>query len=80
MKKWHRKLNLIMIISVSLTVVRLIVDYVDLMLLRPEVYAMRSAPWYVGGLVYAALTLVVILICMICKAIINRKSGKNPES
>lgn len=73
MKKWNRNLNLLMITSVSVTIVRFIVDYVDLIILRPEVYAMRSAPWYVGGLVYGAVTLVVLLVCLVIKAIIKCK-------
>ena len=76
MKKWNRILNSVMITSVSVTIVRFIVDYVDLMILRPEVYAMRSAPWYVGGLVYGAITLVVLLICIVIKAIIKYKVHK----
>ena len=73
MKKWSQAINSIMITSVSLTIIRFIIDYVDLNYLRPEVYAMRSAPWYVGGLVYGAITLVVILVCIVIKAIIKHK-------
>lgn len=76
MKKWNRTLNSIMITSVSITVIRFIVDYVDLTVLRPEVYAMRSAPWYIGGLVYGAVTLAIVLICVIIKAIIRHKLEK----
>lgn len=76
MKKSMRILNSIMVTSVSVTIVRFVVDYVDLMLLRPEVYAMRSAPWYVGGLVYSAITLAVLLVCSVIKAFINHKVYK----
>ena len=76
MKKWNRILNSIMIISVSVTIVRFIVDYVYLTILRPEVYAMHSAPWYVGGLVYCAITLTVLFVCVVIKAIIKHKQKR----
>lgn len=76
MKKWNRTLKSIMITSVSITVVRFIVDYVDLMILRPEVYAMRSAPWYVGGLVHCVITLALLLVCIVINAIIKYKQKK----
>lgn len=76
MKKWNRTVNSIMITSVSITVIRFIVDYVDLKVLRPEVYAMRSAPWYTGGLVYGAVTLAIVLIGVVIKAIIRHKIEK----
>ena len=73
MKKWNRILNSVMITFISVTIVRFIVDYVDLLILRPEVYAVRSAPWYVGGLLYGAITAVLILLCLIIKAILKIK-------
>lgn len=76
MKWWNRVINTIMIASVSVTVVRLIVDYVDLMILRPEVYAIRSAPWYVGGLLYGVITLVLLPVCIVIKAIIKHRQKK----
>lgn len=76
MKTWNERINMIMSGSISLTIIRFIIDYVDLNYLRPEVYAMHSAPWYVGGLVYGAITLVVLLICVIIKVIIKNKSDK----
>lgn len=76
MKKWNRILNSIMITSVSVTIVRFIVDYVYLTILRPEVYAMHSAPWYVGGLVYGAITLAVFLVCVAIKAVLKHKQKK----
>ena len=76
MKKWNRALNSIMITSVSVTAVRFIVDYVYLKILRPEIYAMQSAPWYVGGLVYALITLALLLVCIVIKVIIKHKQKK----
>ena len=76
MKKWNRILNSLMITSISVTLVRFIVDYVDLLILRPEIYLVRSAPWYVGGLVYAVLSAVLILLCMIIKAIFKCKAKR----
>ena len=76
MRKWNRILNSVMITSVSVTAARFLVDYVDLLILRPEVYAMRSAPWYVGGLVYTVPTLAVLLICAAIKVILKYRAKK----
>ena len=76
MKKWKQVLNSIMITTISLPIFRLIIDYVDLNYLRPEVYAMRSAPWYVDSLGYCAIALVVLPICIIIKAFIKYKQKK----
>ena len=62
--------------SLSLPIIRLIIDYVDLIILRPEVYEIRSAPWYIGGMIYAVITLAVILVCVVIKVIIKYKSNK----
>lgn len=80
MKKWDRTLNSIMITSVSVTIMRTVVDNIDLKILRPEVYAMRSAPWYVGGLVYGAITSVLVLLCCVIKLILRRRWKKNDRS
>lgn len=41
---------------------------------RPELYAMLSTPWYTSILVYGAFTLVVLLVYIVIKVIIKRKS------
>ena len=76
MKKWNRALNSIMVTAIAVTVVCFVVDYVYLMILRPEIYAMRSAPWYAGGLVFGAITLVLLLVCIVIKALIKHKQKK----
>ena len=38
---------------------------------NPELYAMQSAPWHTSMLVEAALTLVLLLVCVVIKAIIK---------
>ena len=40
---------------------------------HPGLYAMQSAPWYTGILLYGALTLGVILLALIAKIIIRKK-------
>ena len=40
---------------------------------HPELYAMQSAPWYTSILVYGAVTFVVLLICIVIKAVIKHK-------
>ena len=45
---------------------------------HPELYAMQSAPWYTSILVYGAVTLAVLVICMVLKLIIKcRKKTRN---
>lgn len=41
---------------------------------RPELYALQSAPWYTGILVYGAFIVVVLVICMVIKVIWNHYS------
>ena len=38
---------------------------------NPELYAVQSAPWYTSILVYGAFTVVVLLVCLVMKAIIK---------
>ena len=76
MKKWNQIINAVMLGSLSLPIIRLIIDYVDLIILRPEVYQVRSAPWYLGGLIYAVITLAVLLVCIVIKVIIKHQSRK----
>ena len=73
MKKWIRAMNAAMSTCVIVTVIRFIVDYADCIILRPEVYEVRSAPWYTAGMIYCAITLAVIVICVVAKAVIKRR-------
>ena len=76
MKKFNRIINAIMITSVGLTIYRAVADYVYLIILRPDLYAITSFPWYTNSLLYGAVTLVVLLVCFIIKAIVIRGGGK----
>ena len=76
MEKWNRALNMLMGTSIVVTLTRIVVDYIDLMILRPEIYAIRSAPWYTAGLLYCAITFVVLLVCIVIKIIIKHKLKK----
>ena len=76
MKKWNQIINAVMLGSLSLPIIRLIIDYVDLIILRPEVYQVRSAPWYLGGMLYGIITAAVLLVCMVIKVIIKHKTKK----
>ena len=75
-KKWNSTLNAIMITSVAITMFRAIVDYIYLIILRPDRYAMTSFPWYTNSLLYAAVTLVLMLVCAVIKLIIKYKNNK----
>ncbi len=72
MKKLHGMLNLIMgafvgaFLGYGLFVVW---DYKT----HPGLYAMQSAPWYTGIVLSGAFTLVVLLVCLVLKAIVKRR-------
>lgn len=40
---------------------------------NPELYAIQSAPWYTSILAHGVFTLVVLLVCIVIKAITKRK-------
>ena len=40
---------------------------------HPELYVTQSTPWYTSILFYGVLTLIVLLVCAVIKAIIKRK-------
>ena len=42
----------------------------------PELYAMQPAPWYTSILAHGTFTIVVLLICLVIKAIIKHKQKK----
>ena len=76
MKKLNRTLNSIMAASAAISVTRIAVDYIDYKFWRPEVYLMYSAPWYTSGLIYFAVTILVILICCTVKLILKLNNKK----
>lgn len=41
-----------------------------------SLYEMQSAPWYTSILMYGAVTVVVLIICIVIKAILKYKSKK----
>ena len=74
-QKWIGALNTIMITSVGITIFRAVADYIYLIILHPDRYAITSFPWYTNSLLYGAVTLVVLLVCLIIKFIIKRKTA-----
>ena len=46
---------------------------------HPVLYAVQSAPWYTGILVYGVFTLAVLLVCLVLKAVIKRGGAKTDE-
>lgn len=74
MKMWNRILNAIMLTSVGITIFRAVADYIYLLILRPDMYAITSFPWYTNSLLYGAVTLVVLLASLVAKAIIKHKT------
>ena len=83
MKKWNSRLNAAMISAVTIFVTRTIVDFIDYKVLRPDMYLVRSAPWYTASLLYGVITLAIVLVCLVIKAIIKHKNdsgGRNGEN
>ena len=76
LKKRIGTLNAIMITAVGLVMYRIVRDYVYFVILRPDRYALTSFPWYTNSLLYGAVALVVVVICLIIKLIINQKAKK----
>ena len=46
----------------------------------PILYAMQSAPWYTILLLYGAVTLAVIILCLILKLVIKRRIRKHSQA
>ena len=40
---------------------------------HPEIYMLNSAPWYTGLLIQGAISLFIVLICIIVLVVIGRK-------
>ena len=76
LQKRNGTLDAIMITAVVLTIIRALVDYVYLIILRPDRYALTSFPWYTNSLLYGAGALVVLVICFLIKLIMKYKAKK----
>ena len=82
MKKWNSRLNAAMISAVTIFVTRTIADFIDYKVFRPDMYLVRSAPWYTASLLYGVITLAIVLVCLVMKAILkhrNDSGGRNDE-
>lgn len=75
MKKWNNTLNIIIGSFVGVFIGRVIYTLWDFKT-HPELYAIQSAPWYTSILVNGVFTLVVLLVCVVIKAIIKHKAKK----
>ena len=82
MKKWNSRLNAAMISAVTIFATRTVLDYIDYKVFRPDMYLVRSAPWYTASLLYGVITLAIVLVCLVMKAILkhrNDSGGRNDE-
>ena len=82
MKKWNSRLNTVMVSTVTIFATRTIVDFIDYKVFRPDMYLVRSAPWYTASLLYGVITLAIVLVCLVMKAILkhrNDSGGRNDE-
>ena len=76
LQKRNGTLNAIMITAVGLTMIRAVIDFVSYIIPRNDRYVLTSFPWYTNSLLYGAVALVVVVICLIIKLIINQKAKK----
>ena len=76
LQKRNGTLNAIMITAVGLTMIRAVIDFVSYIISRNDRYVLTSFPWYTNSLLYGAVALVVVVICLIIKLIINQKAKK----
>ena len=72
MKRLNKMLNSIIGAVMGAFVLRTLYYIWDLKT-HPKFYAMQSAPWYTSLLADGAITLVVLLICIVIKVIIKKK-------
>lgn len=73
---WRNKLNQILNILMGSTV-GVFIGYSLYMVwdyhMHPDRYAIQSAPWYTGCLLYGTITVTVLLLCVVLKIILRKK-------
>ena len=75
MNKWNSRLNAAIVSAVTIFATRTIVDYIDYKVFRPDMYLVRSAPWYTASLLYGVITLAIVLVCLVIKVIIKHRNN-----
>ena len=75
LKKLNLILNIIIGVSVGVFIGHGVYVFWDFKT-HPDLYAMRSAPWYTSILFYGIETAVVLLAAVIIKLIIRRRSKR----
>lgn len=76
MKKLNAILNTIICTVIGVFIghgVYIVQDYKR----HPDLYGAWSAPWYTSILLYGTVTIVVLIICIVIKAILKYKSKKS---
>lgn len=75
MKKLNAILNTIICTVIGAFVAHGVYIILDFKM-NPGLYEMQSAPWYTSILMYGSVTVVVLIICIVIKAILKYKSKK----
>lgn len=78
LKKVNSSLTFFMWFCLWSNLGRLVWTYYDFRA-HPNLYAMRSAPWYLSCVLYALITLVLLIPVVIAKLIIRRKLNNEQE-
>lgn len=78
MKQLHVFLKCFIFVELGSCVARSLGDYLDY-LRYPELYAMRSAPWYTGILIRVSLTAIVIALTAIAYFVVGRVLKKREK-
>lgn len=76
MKKLNIILNIVMGANVGVFIGHGLYTVYDFKT-HPDLYEIQSAPWYTNILMYGAVTVVVILVCLIIKAVLKHRIKNN---
>ncbi len=78
-QKINNVLNIIMGSSVGVWIGHGIYTYWDYKA-HPGLYAMYSAPWYTGSLIYGAAALATLVICFLIKLVLRKGMRKKEDN
>lgn len=71
MKKMNQMLNIVIGSLVGAFLGKWLYLFWDLKN-HPEIYAVQSAPWYTGLILYGIVTMIVVLVLVVIKIFISR--------
>jgi len=82
MKELHKFLKVFIFVQLGACSGRLLAKYIDYVK-HPQIYAMRSIPWYYDMLVSLALTAIIVSVTLIAYILVGKvikKRGLNKDN